>query len=118
MKKFLSGFLAVSMILAATTGLAHNVSADEASGYQTTYGDKQFDNVTIQVELWDRENAPAGSTITENRWTKYVQEEMGKVGINVEFVPVPRGEDLGSVRICGRRGSGAQPEGLSGNRRG
>ena len=65
-----------------------------SSGYQTTYGSKQFDGVTIQVELFDRENAPEGSTITDNRWTKYIQEEMGKVGINVEFVAVPRADEV------------------------
>ena len=65
-----------------------------ASKYQTTYGSKMFDNVTITVELFDRSNAPDGSTITDNRWTKYVQEEMQKVGINVEFVPVPRWDEV------------------------
>lgn len=65
-----------------------------ASKYQTTYGSKQFDNVTISVELFDRENAPAGSTVTDNKWTKYIQEEMAKVGINVEFVTVPRGDEV------------------------
>ena len=65
-----------------------------ASGYQTTYGSKQFDDVTIQVELFDRENAPEGSTITDNKWTKYIQDEMKKVGINVEFVAVPRADEV------------------------
>lgn len=71
-------------------------SADQAgaSKYQTTYGSKQFDNVTISVELFDRENAPAGTTVTDNKWTKYIQEEMSKVGINVEFVTVPRGDEI------------------------
>ncbi|MCC8102863.1 MAG: extracellular solute-binding protein [Clostridiales bacterium] len=64
------------------------------STWQTTYGSKQFDNVTITVELFDRSNAPNGSTITENRWTEYVQEEMQKVGINVEFVAVPRWDEV------------------------
>lgn len=121
-KKVVSGFLAASLILASLTGCGGDAgsnagaagnatsaaepaasgkaeeSADSeqggASKYQTTYGSKQFDNVTISVELWDRENAPSGSTITENKWTKYIQEEMGKIGINVEFVPVPRGEEI------------------------
>jgi putative aldouronate transport system substrate-binding protein len=65
-----------------------------ASKYQTTYGSKMFDNVTITVELFDRSNAPDRSTITDNRWTKYVQEEMQKVGINIEFVPVPRWDEV------------------------
>ncbi len=86
------------------TGLAapphrniHQESEETTSGaskYQTTYGSKMFDNVTITVELFDRSNAPDGSTITDNRWTKYVQEEMQKVGINVEFVPVPRWDEV------------------------
>ena len=68
----------------------------KASGgdYKTTYGDKQFDNVTIKVELFDRSNAPEGSTITDNKWTKYVNEQMNKVGINVEFVTVPRSDEV------------------------
>lgn len=66
----------------------------EASGYQTTYGSKQFDDVTITVELFDRSNAPEGSTITDNKWVDYVNQEMGKVGIHVEFVPVPRSDEV------------------------
>ena len=69
-------------------------SEEESSTYQTTYGSKQFDDVTISVELFDRSNAPEGSTITENRWTQYAQEAMKKVGINLEFVAVPRGDEV------------------------
>ena len=78
-----------------------SAESDEGSGeavgeskYQTTYGAKQFDNVTITVELFDRSNAPNGSTITENKWTEYVNEQMNKVGITVEFVPVPRNDEV------------------------
>ena len=82
----------------ATTsdGTGETVAAEssEGSAYQTTYGDKQFDDVTITVELFDRSNAPSGSTITENKWTQYVNQEMNKVGINVEFVPVPRSDEI------------------------
>ena len=119
-KKVLSGLLAMAMTasLFAGCGKAAGTSAEggssaeaggneaaaasegageeqaSSSGYQTTYGSKQFDNVTIQVELFDRENAPSGSTITDNKWTNYVQEEMKKVGINVEFVAVPRSDEI------------------------
>ncbi len=73
---------------------AAEASADTASdsGYQTTYGDKQFDNVTIKVQLPDRSNAPEGTTVTENKWVDYIKEEMAKVGINVEFVAIPRSD--------------------------
>jgi putative aldouronate transport system substrate-binding protein len=81
---------------AATPGssTSDTASAGGESKYQTTYGSKQFDNVTITVELFDRSNAPEGSTITDNKWTKYVNEQMNKVGINVEFVPVPRWDEV------------------------
>ncbi len=79
---------------AAESSDAKEASAGSASKYQTTYGSKQFDNVTISVELFDRSNAPEGSTITENRWTKYCRDAMAKVGINVEFVAVPRGDEV------------------------
>ncbi len=68
--------------------------ASTASKYQTTYGSKKFDNVTIKVELFDRSNAPDGSTITDNKWTKYCQEAMAEVGINVEYIPVPRWDEV------------------------
>ena len=32
--------------------------SEGGSKYQTTYGSKKFDDVTIQVELFDRSNAP------------------------------------------------------------
>jgi len=75
-------------------GTSDTASENGGSKYQTTYGSKQFDNVTITVELFDRSNAPEGSTITDNKWTKYVNEQMNKVGINVEFVPVPRWDEV------------------------
>ncbi len=75
-----------------TTG--DNTGSSTGSKYQTTYGSKQFDNVKITVELFDRSNAPDGSTITDNKWTKYVNEQMNKVGITVEFVPVPRWDEV------------------------
>lgn len=120
-KKMISCLLALSMTVAALSGCGSSPAADAtadkaadttekteaaqeqpkaegaveaASKYQTTYGSKQFDNVTITVELFDRSNAPDGSTITENKWTEYVNQEMNKVGITVEFVPVPRWDEV------------------------
>ncbi len=118
-KRGISCVLAMSMVAAMLTGCGgkteSNAPADasskesssaqssaaqtddkEATGskYQTTYGSKVFDNVTITVELFDRSNAPDGSTITDNKWTEYVNQEMNKVGINVEFVPVPRWDEI------------------------
>lgn len=87
---------ATSTVTKTDTNAGSDVAAttDEASKYQTTYGSKMFDNVTITVELFDRSNAPDGSTITDNKWTRYVNEQMNKVGITVEFVPVPRWDEV------------------------
>ncbi|MGN1171038.1 MAG: hypothetical protein ACI4SZ_05225, partial [Lachnospiraceae bacterium] len=79
---------------AATETAESEAETETASKYQTTYGSKMFDDVTITVELFDRSNAPDGSTITDNRWTKYAQEQMAKVGINVEYVPVSRWDEV------------------------
>lgn len=83
-------------------------TTEAASGYQTTYGSKQFDNVTIKVELFDRSNAPDGSTLTDNKWVNYVNEEMGKVGINVEFVGVPRSDEI--TKMQSMMASGTAPD--------
>ena len=77
-------------------------------GYQTTYGEKQFDDVTITVELFDRSSAPEGSTLTDNRWVEYVNEQMNKVGINVEFVAVPRADEVTKMQTM--MSSGTAPD--------
>lgn len=79
-----------------------------SSKYQTTYGSKKFDNVKIKVELFDRSNAPEGSTITDNKWTKYVNQEMNKVGITVEFIPVPRWDEVTKMQTM--MASGTAPD--------
>ena len=94
---------------AATASDSDMTTADSGnSKYQTTYGNKQFDNVTINVELFDRSNAPEGSTITDNRWTEYINEEMGKVGITVNFVAVPRSDEV--TKMQAMMGSGTAPD--------
>lgn len=77
------------------------------TGFQTTYGDKVFDNVTLTVEVFDRSNAPEGSTVIDNKWVDYINEQMGKVGINVEFVAVPRSEEVSKVQTMMSSGTGA-----------
>ena len=50
---------------------------------------------------------PEGSTILENRWTKYAQDAMAEVGINLEFVAVPRGDEVSKMQTM--VGSGTAP---------
>ena len=83
-------------------------SQEEKKGYQTTYGDKQFDNVTINVEVFDRSSAPEGATVVDNKWVDYINQEMNKVGINVNFVAVPRGEETTKIQVM--MASGTAPD--------
>ena len=116
MKKIVPSILVICMMVSLLTGCGksddnkgNNDAAktpgsssdnDNASGskYQTTYGSKMFDDVTITVELYDRSNAPEGSTISNNRWEKYVNEQMNKVGINVKFISVPRSDEISKMQ--------------------
>ncbi|MCR2807680.1 extracellular solute-binding protein [Paenibacillus soyae] len=62
--------------------------------------------VTLKVEVFDRGNAPAGSTITDNYLTKFVQDNFGTPNnINVEFVPIPRSEEVQKLNVLMASGS-------------
>lgn len=79
---------------------------EEGSEFKTTYGSKKFDDVTITVEVFDRSNAPEGSTVIDNKWTKYINEEMNKVGITVKFVAVPRADEVNKAQLMMASGTG------------
>lgn len=130
MKRLLTGFLSMAMMISMLAACGNNTTQTttqkpaggettqagqtttegkpEPSGYVTTYGEKQFDNVTVTVELFDRSNAPEGSTILENRWTQHAQDAMAKVGINLEFVAVPRSDEITKMQTM--MASGTAPD--------
>ena len=83
-----------------------NPSENASDGFQTTYGTKTFDNTTLSVEVFDRSNAPEGSSVIDNKWTKYINQEMNKVGITVKFVAVPRAEEVNKVQLMMASGTG------------
>ncbi|MCL6591404.1 MAG: extracellular solute-binding protein [Firmicutes bacterium] len=77
-KKFSIGALVLLSILLATSVLAKPVEIRE-----------------ITVEVWDRGIIPADQgTIENNWWTRYVNEQVAKLGIKVRFVPVPRMQEI------------------------
>ncbi|MDQ0877786.1 putative aldouronate transport system substrate-binding protein [Paenibacillus sp. V4I3] len=54
----------------------------------------------LKVELWDRGNPPEGVTITNSFLTNYIKDNFGKPNnINVDFVPVPRSEEVPKLNI-------------------
>ena len=90
------------------SSVADSSEEQSVAGYVTTYGEKQFDDVTIQVEVFDRSNAPEGSTCVDNKWVDYINQEMNKVGINVEMVAVPRAEETTKIQVM--MASGTAPD--------
>lgn len=48
------------------------------------------DTTTIRVMLWDRGDAPQGMTIEDNKMSEWINEQVADLGIQVEFVAVPR----------------------------
>lgn len=103
--------MAVSLVAAMTLtgcstgdkGSAVSAPAESQKGqsgeqFLTTYGDKQFEDTKLTVMVYDRNSAPNGVTATNNRWTEYINQEMNKVGISVEFVAVPRSDDEQKVQ--------------------
>lgn len=55
--------------------------------------------VKLKVELWDRGTAPPGATITDNYLTNWIKDEVKKIGIDIEFVPVPRAQEEEKLNI-------------------
>lgn len=112
-----------SAATAAKSGQAEESSAAKSSGteetasaadtaaakseYQTTFGSKKFDDVTLTVEVFDRSNAPEGSTVIDNKWVDYINEKMSAVGIKIKFVAVPRSEEVDKVQTMMASGTGA-----------
>ncbi|MHA7964657.1 extracellular solute-binding protein [Paenibacillus sp. CAU 1782] len=69
-------------------------------------GEKPAKRVTLKIEVFDRGNSPAGVTITNNYLTNYVQESFGDPNnIDVEFVPVPRSEEVEKLNVLMASGS-------------
>lgn len=48
------------------------------------------DTTTIRVMLWDRGDAPSGMTVEDNNMSTWINEQIADLGIQVEFVAVPR----------------------------
>jgi putative aldouronate transport system substrate-binding protein len=59
------------------------------------------DPVTLRIELFDRNNTPAGADpITDNFFTKYAQEKFGDPNnITLEYVTVPRSEEVDKLNV-------------------
>src|SRR5690606_24850929 len=59
------------------------------------------ERITLKVELFDRNNTPAGEPpITENFLANYIKESVAnELNIDVEFVTVPRAEEVDKLNV-------------------
>lgn len=105
----------LSMVLAAIIAVGTLASCGGDSSSSTSSGTSSSDSsekssssssadagetVKLSVELFDRANVPEGQgTLEDNRWTKWAKEEMLKLGIELTYVPVPRGEETQKLNI-------------------
>lgn len=92
--------LAFSLLLSACSSKSEPNAAEGANGGTSKKP------VTLKVEVFDRGNSPAGYTITDNYWTKWISENFGKANnIDVKFVPVPRSEEVEKLNVLMASGS-------------
>jgi putative aldouronate transport system substrate-binding protein len=117
-KHFRSSMMAMlALIMAAVlvlTGCGSSDSGGNASSNNgvgensngSTGGSETSENlpgerITLKVELFDRNNTPAGEPgITENFLATYIKENFSKEhNIDVEFVTVPRAEEVDKLNV-------------------
>jgi len=101
--------MAIALVVAGCSGNNGNSgSSNSGSGNapaSSTDGDQPAaasgERITLKVELFDRNNTPAGQPpITDNFMTKYIQENFGDPNnIDVEFVTVPRAEEVDKLNV-------------------
>lgn len=57
-------------------------------------------NTTLKIEIYERGEAPAGTSVTNSYLTQYAQKNFGDPnGIKLEYVPVPRSEDVQKLNV-------------------
>lgn len=103
----------VALVLAMVVGCSGNngngaspSASSDSSKAASPSPDKPKERVKLRVEVFDRGNAPDGLTVTNNEMTKYVQENFGDPNnIDVEFVPVPRSEEINQLNVLMAAGS-------------
>ncbi|NIK69607.1 extracellular solute-binding protein [Paenibacillus sp. BK720] len=100
-KRALSYALLAAMAIGFLGGCSSG-SGNEADGAASADAGKADTGkqVTLKVGIFDRGNAPAGYTATDNYWTDYVQKNFGDPNhIKVEFVPIPRNDASDKVNV-------------------
>ncbi|MFK7697570.1 extracellular solute-binding protein [Paenibacillus sp. HJGM_3] len=105
LRKGVVGSLAVALtlsgILAACSKTDNNSTATSSPGTSTSpSASKEPEKpVKIRVTLWDRANAPEGQNLGNNDLIKWVIDETKKIGLDVEFVSLPRAQESEKLNV-------------------
>lgn len=109
-KKIISLLIIAALMVTMFAGCGKNGTENANSG-KTSGADsakKPGELTEISVMLFDRGNIPAGQgTVDNNQWTQYVNEEMAKQGIKVNFVLIPRSEENTKIPVMMASGTAA-----------
>ncbi|NOU69777.1 extracellular solute-binding protein [Paenibacillus sp. LMG 31461] len=106
LKKGVLGSMAVMLMLSGFLVACSNkdeggsTATTSPSGSNTTTPSKEPEKpAKIRVTLWDRANAPEGQNLGNNPIIKYVIDETKKVGLDVEFVSLPRAQESEKLNV-------------------
>ncbi|MGN7356797.1 extracellular solute-binding protein [Paenibacillus sp. SAF-054] len=96
--------LLITAMLIFVFGCSNNGDTEAKSG--NNQASKKLEK--IRVSIWDRGNAPEGAKITDTILTKWINEQVASIGLEVEFVPLPRAEE--SAKLSTWMASGNAPD--------
>jgi putative aldouronate transport system substrate-binding protein len=101
--------LSISISSALALGLVAGCAGNEpAQGGAGSSGNAEKKQITLKIEMFDRGNAPAGQSATDNYWTKWMQEKFGNPNnIKLEYVPVPRAQEVQKLNVLMASGGDA-----------
>ncbi|WP_338119966.1 extracellular solute-binding protein [Paenibacillus thalictri] len=95
-------------VLAACSSNDQNAGAGTSASNNANNASAKKEPVTLRVEMFDRGNAPAGQSATNNFWTKWMQDSFGTPNnIKLEYVPVPRAQEVEKLNVLMASGGDA-----------
>lgn len=103
-KPFVVWGLAASLAVSALSGCSSSKEAGPSSQAEST----PQKPVKITVAIWDRGATPSGQSYNDNFLAKWVNQELAKIGVEVEYVPFPRAQE--EERLNTWMASGTSPD--------
>ncbi|WP_135556827.1 extracellular solute-binding protein [Paenibacillus cymbidii] len=86
----------LTLMLASAVFMAGCSKLSSSGTDKSAQSDKQ---VKLRVMIYDRGNAPDGMKLTEAPLIKWAQQQVKPLGIDLDFVPVPRGEAENKLNV-------------------